>query len=314
MDIVSEWRGLKDIDLRGRRLRVFGRYEEALETNPDVVIIANPTSLHARCAELAVTQGCHVYVEKPLAHSGKTAAAVVRLAASRGVVVAVGCQLRFNACLGYVKTCLEQQRCGRLLYVHVNSGEYLPNYHPKEDYRRSYAARAELGGGILLTQIHDLNYLHWIFGKFEAVSAVGGKTSDLELDVEDNVSVLLRTPSGLAIAAHLDFLQRPRRRSLTILGEEASLVWDYERHMVECVDADGRSQQWAPEGGLNRNQLFVDAMTDFLACVHEGKSPRTSAVDGVADVCLVDAIRRALTRGRLEAVEYDECGLESVQA
>src|SRR5207244_2290389 len=111
------------------------------------------------------------YVEKPLAASSEGLASIVQKVRERNLVIAVGYQLRFNEGLHRLKAQLAEGAIGPLLHAHVDMGEYLPSYHPDEDYRTSYAARRELGGGVLATQVHDINYLHWLLGVFHQVYA-----------------------------------------------------------------------------------------------------------------------------------------------
>ncbi len=302
VEAVSEWRKLGEAEVGGVELRVAHSLEQALASGPEIAVIANPTSLHARSAAAALNAGCHVYVEKPLAETAKAARPLVELARRRRQVLAVGCQLRFNTCLERLKALLENGRLGRILHAQAVMGEYLPDYHPDEDYRQSYAARAALGGGILLTQIHELNYLQWLFGSFESVYAVGGKTSNLEIDVEDNVSLLLRTPEGLAVSAHIDFLQRPRRRTVTVCGEQGAASWDYDRNTLTLTVPGAEPSELGPGGPLDRNRMFLDAMSDFLNCAAAGARPRTDAAQGLADVRLADAARASMTHRRVEPI------------
>ena len=62
-------------------------------------------------------------------------------------------------------------------------GEYLPFYHPGEDYSERYAIRRDLGGGVLRTQVHDINYLQWIFGNCDVLVARGGHRQRLTLRI-----------------------------------------------------------------------------------------------------------------------------------
>src|SRR5204863_1605636 len=104
---------------------------------------------------------------------------LIATARSRDAVVAVGCQLRSHPALRRLHDLLAEGVLGRLIAVHVEQGEYLPGWHSYEDYRQSYAARRELGGGVVLTQIHELDYVHWLFGLPQRVFAVGGRLGSL---------------------------------------------------------------------------------------------------------------------------------------
>jgi predicted dehydrogenase len=300
--VCSERRRLAEFQMAGTRFRVFHEYEAALEARPDAVVIANPTSLHAPYVARALEQGCDVYVEKPVATNAEEARTLLEAARERKAIVAVGCQLRFNPCLIRLKMLVDGGRLGTLLNIHVDMGEYLPDYHPEEDYRKSYAARAALGGGVLLTQIHEFNYLHWLVGPFQSAFAVGGRHPELEVDVEDAVTFLLRSPRGFGVTGHMDFLRRPKRRVVTVIGSERTAVWDYYENCLQVVERDGARKEAGPGTPLDRNLMFLDAMRDFLECVANRGVPRTSLAEAMADVQLVDALRESFSKNTLVPV------------
>lgn len=298
----SEWRKLKEFSVRDRRIEVLTDYSQALNRQPDAVFIANPTSLHVQYLEKALERGCHVFVEKPLAASPAGLAGVSKKVRESKSVVAVGYQLRFNECLRRMKTALKDGMVGRLLHVHVDMGEYLPAYHPDEDYRAGYAARADLGGGVLSTQIHDINYLHWLFGPFQQVYAIGGKISELEIDVEDSVSFLAKAAAG-PITVHMDYLQRRPKRTMTVTGERGTLTWDY--HLNSLVLSDGQGErEIGPGGSLIRNDMFTAAISDFFSCIRDKTQPATGFHDALMDVIVVDAVRSSFSANKPVTVSY----------
>jgi predicted dehydrogenase len=270
-------------------------------------VVANPTSLHPDTAIRALDAGAHVYVEKPIGTSAADVQVLLARASRSRAIVAVGCQFRFNPGLERLKQVIDGGELGRILHVDVDMGEYLPDYHPGEDYRTGYAARRALGGGVLLTQIHDLNYLRWLFGPLESVYATGGKVSRLEIDVEDSVSMLIRSASGAGLAVHMDYLQRPRTRRMTVTGEDAKVVWDYYANTLTLTSPDGRERELGPGGPLDRNRMFVSTMADFLGAIDRGALPRTTLLDAADDLRVVDAIRESLAANAAVAVVRHAC-------
>jgi len=300
----SEWRKLKQLAVGGREVEVVNDYLQALDRNPDAVFIANPTSFQVAYLEKAVERGCHVYVEKPLAAASSAGhAAILRRILERKSVVAVGHQLRFNECLRRLKSQLSNGVIGRILHVHVDMGEFLPDYHPDEDYRVGYAARAELGGGVLSTQIHDINYLHWLLGPFQRVYAVGGKISELEIDVEDSVSFLMKA-NGCPVTVHMDYLQRCRERLVIVTGELGTLNWNYYLNTLTLSNGLGQTET-GPGGSLVRNEMFLAAVSDFLTCIQTQASPTTDFREAVMDLTVVDAIRDSFSSDKAVTVCYD---------
>lgn len=270
--------------------------DAALQKPADVVVIANPTGLHAEYAARALRAGAHVYLEKPAAATADDARALLSVATAARRTVAVGCQLRFDPCLTALREMLLAGRLGRILSAQIMMGEYLPDYHPGEDHKVGYAARKELGGGVLLTQIHDIDYLHWLLGPFDRAFAVGGRRSDVAVDVEDSVDFLLRSPAGFAASGHMDFLQRAKTRRLTVAGDAASAVWDAAQGTLLVSDAGG-ARDLGPGRPADRNGLFRSCMADFLTAALDGRAPRATLADGVAALEIVDAVKESMSAG-----------------
>ena len=111
-----------------------------------------------------------------------------------------------------MKVLIDAKFFGNILSVQAEIGEYLPNWHRYEDYRQMYAAREDLGGGVILSQIHEMDLIYWFFGLPENDLLPGGKLSKLEIDVEDTASSLMQYEGSFGrfpITFHQDFLQRP---------------------------------------------------------------------------------------------------------
>src|SRR5436309_2376616 len=96
---------------------------------------------------------------------------------------------------------------------------------PGAEYRSLYCSRAEAGGGVILDAIHEIDYLAWLFGPVERVSAEAGRIGDLDIDVEDYASLALMHRGGVRSEIHLDYLQRWKRRGCEVVGSEGTLIW-----------------------------------------------------------------------------------------
>lgn len=268
-----------------------------LAARPDAVLVCNPTSEHVATARAAIEAGCHVFVEKPISHEAAGVGDLVRAVGERGLTALVGHHLRFHPCLRTLEQWLARGAIGPVLAVRAIVGEYLPWFHRYEDYRAMYAARRALGGGVVLSQIHEFDYLQHLFGMATRLSAVGGHLSSLEIDVEDVASVLMEVEqSGRRIPVHLhqDFLQRPPQRSCDVIGDRGRILLDLKAATLTRWDADGElAEQFIPEG-LVRNQLFLDEMSHFLDCIAGRATPVVSLADGARSLLLALATHEAL--------------------
>jgi len=134
---------------------VFTDLDEALAARPDAVFVCTPSSQHLEIAQRAAEAGCHLFIEKPLSNALDGVARLRATLAGRSLVVLVGCQWRYHPAVRWLRQMLQENALGRLSSATIEYAEFLPDWHPYEDYRASYAARADLGGGVVLTQIHD---------------------------------------------------------------------------------------------------------------------------------------------------------------
>lgn len=300
---VSEYGRRDRLEVGGSGVAVVQRFDSVLD-DPDVaaVVIGNPTVFHLDYTRRAIFAGKNVYLEKPASISAHGVAELSDVARRRGLVVAIGTQLRFNDMLVRLRERLEAGEAGLILSVEAHLGEHIADYHPGEDYRLSYTARSDLGGGVLLTQIHQIDYLNWMFGPFRSAFAVGGRRSDLELDVEDCVSYLLRGRDGIAVHGHLNYLERPKRIDLHVAGTKGSFVWHYFTNTLAFTPARLDAQAIVETRPFDRNSMFLAAMSNFLEAVRGGERPRASLEDGHAALCIVDAIKLSCETGAVAQV------------
>ena len=251
----------------------------ALSHKPDAVIISNPTALHMAVAVPAAQQGCALFIEKPLAYRPEDLAELEAALHTGKSPVLSAYQFRFNPGLAKVKQLLDEGAIGRVLSFQSYWGEYLPDWHPWEDYRQGYAARKDLGGGVVLTLCHPMDYLRWLFGEVRELFAFTGHLSDLEVDVEDTAEAVLRFENGLIGNLHLDYCRRDKRHDLEVVGTSGTLYWDYADSALRLRTLQGEQRFPAPEG-FERNQMFLDEMAHFIELA-AGKAPsRCTFEDG----------------------------------
>ena len=273
--------------------------QAALDQRPDAAIIANPTALHLETAIPAAQAGCHLLLEKPISHTTQGLPALRQAVQQGGGQVLVGFQFRFHPGLGQLAAWIAQDAIGRPLSFRAHWGEYLPDWHPWEDYRQGYSARSDLGGGVILTLSHPLDYLRWLLGEVDRLWAFAAKSGALEIDVEDTAEIGLRFQNGAIGSVHLDYNQRPPAHTLEIIGTRGSLNWD-NRDGCACLYQAGRRawQRLSPEELLGlerpfeRNDLFLAEMRHFLAVARREVQPACSLEDGVAALRLALAARQ----------------------
>ena len=292
---------------------------EALKKHkPDAVIVANPTSLHLDTAIPAAEAGCHILLEKPISYSTERLDQLEKVVKKSGSKVLVAFQFRFHPGLMRAKQLISEGGIGRVISAHVHFGEYLPAWHPWEGYRKGYAARADMGGGVVLTQCHALDYLPWLVGKVKSVWGFTAKLSDLEVDVEDTAKIGLRFESGALGSLHLDFNQQPPSHRFEVIGTKGTLKWDLSNGATRIyraspeslaistgmgIKAGGEWEAYPLADGWERNLMFLEQMKHFVAVVRGEVEPICTLDDGVRVMKLISAVHQSQNTGRL--IELD---------
>ena len=295
-------------------IEVCADLEQALSKKPDVVFITNPSSLHVPTALRAARTGCHLFIEKPLSHSLADVGELIALCDERKLITCVAYQLRYHPGFIRLRELLAAGAVGRVLSVRAEVAEYLPGFHPYEDYRRMYAAQSALGGGVTLSQIHEIDYLCALFGTPRRVFSMGGHVSSLEVDVDDLAVSLLEfarsdgTP--LFVELHQDFVQRPAQRSVTVVGERGRIVWSLSGRYLELRDESGKQLERVDFSSLIRNQMFLDELANFLDCVRGGKACRPSLGEAALSLEVAVALLASQADGAQKRIEGRPLGYQ----
>jgi len=306
---------LPDDELAGYPVETY--IHEALSRHkPDAVVVANPTALHLDIAIPAAQAGCAILLEKPISDSLERLDVLQQAAQKSGSKILVGFQFRYHPTLNKARELIQANAIGKMLTVHAHWGEYLPQWHPWENYRQSYAARADLGGGVIRTLTHPLDYLRYLIGEVESLWSFTGHVSPLDLDVEDVAEIGLKFANGAIGGVHLNYVQRPPRHSMEIVGTQGTLRWDnadgvlqlqkFSTHFASYSDDPPAPviETFSPPEGFERNQLFVSQTRHFIETARGESEPVCRLEDGIMALRLALAARQSSTEGSV--IEFSQ--------
>ena len=223
-----------------KKLEVFGDEEEAFAWEPDFMIVSNPTSLHLDYLLKAIDYNVDALIEKPVASSYTEIKTVENEIRGRKNKVYVGFNLRFHPIVREVSEIIKTNKYGRVLKADLYVGEYLPSWHPYEDYRASYAAKKELGGGVLRTLCHEIDLGQYWFGGYNKVYAKVARISGLDIDVDDNTDILAEMKNGVLLKITMDYLNPVLERRGRILFEKGLLEYNFPSMEITFTDYETR--------------------------------------------------------------------------
>lgn len=257
---------LRNVD--SKNIKVFTNFAEIDQVNPQIAFITSPTAYHINQAIECASRGIHLFIEKPLSHNLEGFDNLVQVVKQKGVYLRVGYMMRFHPIITQIKELVLNQKLGNLLSFSSHWGEYLPDWHPWEDYRTSYAARNDLGGGAALTLSHDIDLVNWLVGA-EVVDfkVFKGQPSRLEVEVDAGADILIKYSTGVFGHVHLNYFEQVPSRYLRMVFDKGSIHFDYYRSELKVETKE--EQEIYKLKKFDRNQLFIDQLKDFLSKIED---------------------------------------------
>lgn len=284
------------------KIEAFPSVKQAYGFKPDFAIVTNPTSVHVKTALELVSHDIPVFMEKPISNNYDGLDELLQVSQKKDVPVMIGYMMRFNPCAVKIKELIDKQRIGKIYSVILIINSFMPSWHTYEKYNEFYAGNKSLGGGVVLTEIHELDLLNWYFGAPNRLWAVGGKLSNLDIDVEDTVSVLLEQDFKgwkFPININMSFVQRAPFRKMLIQGEKGRIEWDISSSKIIVEDKIKDKQEIFDHSGFQRNDMFIEELKHFIGCVKENKEPLASLSQVISGHLTALGIKNSLEKNTI---------------
>lgn len=239
---------------------------------PDIAIISNPTSLHHETIERCLPYVRGLFIEKPLTASLEGVPELLRQMSMRKIVTFVGYNLEFHPAVKAVRQFLKSECAGRALIFQCQVGQWIEDWHPEEDYRNAYFARKDLGGGVLLTLIHELHMAMQFLGAANKIACLLPKYDALPVDVDVVADVMIDHCNSGVSQIHLDMIQRPAQRRGVVSCERGWISYNLLGNSVfaQTVDQSKPVEIWN-DPDYKINDSYLEQMDAFLNCVREGR-------------------------------------------
>jgi predicted dehydrogenase len=288
------------------KITEFSNLSKALKYHFDIIFITNPSSLHFKIAKQAIASGAYIFIEKPAVDNEKDFFELEALEKSYQGKIFVGYQYRFHPVIKKSSYLIRNNLLGNIVSARFKNGEYLPDWHPYEDYRQSYAACKKLGGGTLLTQIHDLDYSTLLLGAPIELFAVGGKNSSLEVDVEDSIQILMNTKiknKKIPISISLNYVEKPPERTFEVIGDKGKILCDLNKNTIywhSHTKKNKKSKFSFP--AFKRNDMFLDEMKAFLSFASGNKKIGISLKDSEMSLKIVFLAKKSMKSGKTQKI------------
>jgi len=237
-------------------------FEQALNSNCKIAFVCSPPHLHNKQALACANKGMHLFIEKPLSNSLEGIDELLAIIKKKKLVMMTACNYRFSPTFKKVKNELGKTEFGKPLWASITYGSYLPDWR-ETNYTKNYATSPVTGGGVLFDAgIHFIDFLLWLFGSAQVVSAALNNQDDgLMIKTEDCADFVLKHDNGVVSCCHSDYFNKQKTNRGMIVCQYGTIEWDFIKAEEDV------------------NLMYVEELKHFLSCV----SGKTKMVTDIED-------------------------------
>jgi predicted dehydrogenase len=253
----------------------------------DFAIIANETYKHIDAALLLAEKGIHLFVEKPLSHNLEKIDLLKEFVQKKQLKVFVAYNLRYLPAIQYLKNQISEKIIGALCFAEIEVGQYLPEWRPLRDYRKSYSAREDQGGGVALDLSHEIDYMRYLFGDPVLWKTMKSKASNLEIDSEDIFKGIYRFSGGFMCSVNMDYIRRDKKRIINIIGREGSLECDFIKKFIKIQKNSDEISLIEDARLFDVDESYRRELNYFIECIGKDKTTEITLADGIEVLKLI---------------------------
>ncbi|MBV6478524.1 MAG: 1,5-anhydro-D-fructose reductase [Ignavibacteria bacterium] len=265
--------------------------------NIEAALITNPTYLHIDTSIKIARHGIPMFIEKPLDMNLTNSDELYEIVNKKKIPVLIGYNMIHHPGIKTLRKLTDDGRIGKVISARAQFGTFMPGWHPEEDYKLSYAAVKSMGGGVVLTSIHEQNYLTHLFGEVMEVMAMETGNGVTGIDSEEGIEILLKHKSGIVSNIHLNFYQKPYYRNCQIIGTEGTLYWDFMKPEVRIMtDKNTEVLKLGDDPIELLNKSYNDQMMHFIKVAKGETQPAAGLKEGMEDVRTALRILKLINR------------------
>jgi predicted dehydrogenase len=256
----------------------------------DVVFITSPIYKHLDDAIRFAKLGSNLFIEKPISNNLEKINTLRKIAKKKKITICVGYQLRFHPGIQFIKKNIKE--FGKLISGSFHFGEYLPNMHKYEDYRKTHMAKKKEGGGAVLCLSHEVDLLRYILGDPKIIKTSISKISNLNIDVEDTLEAQLMIKKKSSINLKINFLDNPPIHFIALVFKKKKIIWDYIGKKLIIIKIKDNSYKEINYKKFRRNKMFELQLKNFFNSIYGKEKLMTNLEDGIKTLKLCIKLKK----------------------
>ena len=285
----------------------YNTWKETLSKDYDLAIISNPSSLHLETTKKLIDNVKGIFIEKPVSHNLRGCNKLIQILIKKNIVTFVGNNLLFHPIITQTKKFIEKNDLGNLISMQIQAGQYLPYWHPKENYKESYFSRKDLGGGVLLTLIHEIQLANHFLGKPLEVSCFLNHDPLLGIDVETSADLTIRHTNDFISQIHIDYLQKESHRSGLLTFDNGWIAYDFNLNKVTARLKEKKMKTIWNDHKYEYNQMYINELKHFISLTQQRQIQHDydlySSIDSLK---VVEAAKQSNRNKTIVKIEQDK--------
>jgi predicted dehydrogenase len=257
---------LKDEIENRYNIKVLDNLKKIKDYEIDIIFITNPSSMHLKTAiKLKDYKNKYLFIEKPLDANLKYLKKFEKLIKENKLKTYIGYNLKFHACVQKIKKIISKKNyLHKIINAEFYYGDSLKNWHKHEDYKLSYAAKKKLGGGIILSSIHEYDLMYEFFGNAKFIKSYNDHLSSLKIDVEDfSISIFenrYRNNKIISVIS-LNYFQENKERYIKMNFENGSIFADLINYKI-TISKNKKIKKFIFQ--KNNNLMYLNELKHFI--------------------------------------------------
>ena len=247
---------------------------EDIVDKPDFILISNPTNKHYDTIEKCIEIGCPLMIEKPVLQNTEGYEKLLDKINQKNILTYVACNLRFHPVLIFLRKYV-QARKRAINEVNIYCGSYLPDWRPNRNFREIYSANAEMGGGVHLDLIHEIDYCLWIFGNPIKSDSIKRNKSSLAITAVDYAHYDLEYSTFFATVT-LNYYRKDAKRRIEILFEDGTWLID----LIKGEITDEKGERIFKED-FNMLNTYTNQLLYFVDCINKNTQPMNNFEEAI---------------------------------
>lgn len=246
-------------------LKEITKFEDIININPDFVIVSNPTSLHFQILKSLVKYKFNILCEKPILHKIEEWNLLKPLLKCYKGCANVMFNLRYHPCINKVKELLDNNTLGKINSARFFVGQFLPDWRSEINHLESYSAFKELGGGVVMDLIHEIDIAEYLLEKPQSeIYSIVSKVSDVTVDSSDIAEIIYNTINSGIVNIHMDYLYRGYSRHFLISTKKVNLHCDLFNNIIKITGDKNKLIDCFEFNNFTRNDMYIDLLKDYI--------------------------------------------------